>query len=118
MNCKLCDKLIISTAVAVVGENLVITIPEGSYSDGCKYCIVVAQSVPAAATIGSEVLVQIGAAGSTYSLVGCRCRPVTACGIHSRTKYPVIVETTAAGGVFRMLGKVCCPADRLPALEG
>ena len=39
--CKLCDKLIISTAVTfTAGTGLVITIPEGSYSDNCKYCIV------------------------------------------------------------------------------
>ena len=33
--CKLCDKLIISTAVTfTAGTGLIITIPEGAYNDG------------------------------------------------------------------------------------
>ena len=118
MNCKICDKLIISTAVADTDTGIVITIPSGSYGDGCRYCIVIAQSIPTTATIGTEVLVQIGT-GATYPLIGANCRPVTACGIRSRRKYPVVVETTATSGIFRLLSRTCCQCgDNLPALEG
>ena len=59
--CKLCDKLIISTAVTFTpGTGLIITIPAGAYNDGCKYCIVIAQSIPAATTISAPVFIQIG----------------------------------------------------------
>lgn len=117
--CRLCDRLILSTAVAVNAEGVIVTIPSGSYGDGCNYCIVIAQPIPASATIGSEVLVQIGNGGAAYPLVRRNCRPVTACGIRTRTKYCVKVETTATGGMFKMLGKPCCsPEDNLAALEG
>ena len=49
--CRLCDRLIISSAVTfTAGTGLIINIPEGSYQDGCKYCIVVAQAIPDATT--------------------------------------------------------------------
>lgn len=119
MNCKICDKLIISTAVADTDTGIVITIPSGSYGDGCRYCIVIAQSIPTTATIGETVSIQIGTGTDTYQLVGKNCRPITACGIHSRCKYPVIVETTATGGVFRLINSCgSCAVDTLSALEG
>lgn len=32
--CKLCNHLVMSTAIAFTGGNLVVTIPEGSYNNG------------------------------------------------------------------------------------
>ena len=52
--CKLCNRLIISTAVTYTAPNLIITIPAGSYNDGEKYCIVVAQSIPTTTTINES----------------------------------------------------------------
>lgn len=50
--CKLCPNLIISQAVTfTAGTGLIINLPAGNYNDNQKYCIVVAQSIPAATTI-------------------------------------------------------------------
>lgn len=57
--CKLCDKLVLSQAVTFAGGNLVINLPAGSYGNGCKYCIVVAQAIPSTATINAPVLTRI-----------------------------------------------------------
>lgn len=118
--CKLCDNLIISTAVAfTAGTGLVITIPEGSYSDGCKYCIVVAQSIPDATTITAPVFIQIGTGTELYPLNKCDCTQATACSIRTRTKYSTRVETSATTGVFKLLGKVACsPNNNLVAIDG
>lgn len=118
--CRLCDRLIISTAVAfTAGTGLVITIPEGSYSDGEKYCIVVAQAIPAATTINAPVFIQIGAGTELYPLNKCDCTQATACSIRTRTKYSTRVETSATTGVFKLLGKVCCaPNNNLTAIDG
>ena len=35
--CKLCDRFIISEAVAFAAGVLTVTLPSGSYADGCKY---------------------------------------------------------------------------------
>ena len=118
--CKLCDNLIISTAVAfTAGTGLVITIPEGNYSDGCKYCIVVAQSIPDATTITAPVFIQIGTGTELYPLNKCDCTQATACSIRTRTKYSTRVETSATTGVFKLLGKVACsPNNNLVAIDG
>lgn len=118
--CKLCDNLIISTAVAfTAGTGLVITIPEGSYQDGCKYCIVVAQTIPDATTITAPVFIQIGTGTELYPLNKCDCTQATACSIRTRTKYSTRVETSATTGVFKLLCKVACsPNNNLVAIDG
>lgn len=118
--CRLCDKLIISTAVTfTAGTGLIITIPDGSYSDNCKYCIVVAQSIPATTTISAPVFIQIGDGAVLYPLTKCNCTQISACSVRTRTKYSARVETTSDSGIFKLLGKVACaPDNRLRAIDG
>ena len=118
--CKLCDKLIISTAVTfTAGTGLIITIPECAYNDGCKYCIVVAQTIPAETTISAPVFIQIGTGSVLYPLDKCDCTQATACSMRTRTKYSTRVETTSNSGVFKLLGRIACaPDNRLNAING
>lgn len=117
--CKLCDKLVISEAVTFTGGNLVINLPAGSYANGEKYCIVVAQAIPAATTITAPVFITIGAGTELYALTRCDCSQVTACGLRTRTRYSTRVSTDATGGVFKMLGRPCCsPSNQLAAIDG
>ena len=118
--CKLCDKLIISTAVTfTAGTGLIITIPAGSYSDNCKYCIVVAQNIPATTTINAPVFIQIGTGTQLYPVNKCDCTQLAACGIRTRTKYSMWVETTPTSGTFKLLGKSCCqPNNNLRSING
>ena len=118
--CKVCDRLIISTAVTfTAGTGLIITIPEGSYNDGCKYCIVVAQTIPAETTITAPVFIQIGDGTELYPLNKCDCTQATACSIRTRTKYSTRVETSAITGVFKLLGNIpCSPNNNLTAIDG
>lgn len=117
--CRLCDRLIISQAVTFAGGVLTINIPAGSYSDGCKYCIVIAQAIPAETTITAPVVITIGDGTVEYPLVNSCCAQVTACALRTRTRYAVRVATTAAGGSFKMLGRGCCaPSYALDAIDG
>ena len=118
--CKLCHKLVISTATTfTAGTGLIITIPEGAYNDGCKYCIVIAQTIPAETTISAPVFVQIGAGSVLYPLDKCDCTQATACSMRTRTKYSTRVETTPTGGIFKLLGNVCCaPNNNLRSING
>lgn len=117
--CKLCDKLIFSQAVTFAAGTLTVNLPAGSYQNGCKYCVVIAQAIPTTATIAAPVVFTIGTGTETYPLVNRCCAPVTACGIRSRTRYSVVVATDAAGGTFKMLGKPCCSPDyALHAIDG
>lgn len=117
--CKLCDRLIISEAVTFADGTLTINLPAGSYGDGCRYCIVIAQTIPAETTITAPVVITIGDGTEEYPLVGCDCAQVTACALRTRTRYAVKVATTATGGTFRMLGRGCCaPINNLAAIDG
>lgn len=117
--CKLCDRLVLSQAVTFTGGNLVINLPAGAYNDGCKYCIVVAQAIPAATTINAPVVISIGDGAELYPLTNRCCAQVTACGIRTRTKYSTVVSTSSVGGTFKMLGKPCCsPSNNLASIDG
>lgn len=105
---RLCKRLIISNSVTFVGGNLVINIPQGNYLNNEKYCIVVAQSIPAATTINAPVVITIGTNTQTYPLVNCNCTTVYACSINTRTRYSVIVHTDINNGVFSLIDKIPC----------
>lgn len=118
-SCKLCKRLVISTAVTFTDPNLIITIPAGSYNDGEKYCIVIAQNIPEATTITAPVFIQIGTGTELYPLDRCDCSQATACGIRTRTRYSTKVVTTPSTGAFRLMGKLCCsPNNDLQAING
>lgn len=117
--CRLCDRLIISQAVTFADGTLTINIPAGSYANGCKYCIIVAQTIPAETTITAPVVITIGDGTVEYPLTNRCCAQVTACGIRTRTKYSTVVSTSAVGGTFKMLGNPCCsPDNSLAAIDG
>lgn len=117
--CRLCDKIKISQAVTFADGNLVINLPAGSYNNGNKYCVIVAQAIPAATTINAPVVFTIGTGTAQYPLTKRNCAQVTACGIRTRTRYSVCVSTSATGGVFKMLGNPCCsPDNTLTSING
>lgn len=118
-SCKLCSRLVISQSVAFDGTNLVVNLPAGGYTDGCKYCVVIAQTIPAAATINAPVVFTIGAGTVQYPVTRCDCSPATACNIHTRTRYAVRVETSSTSGVFRLLNRSCgCCDNNLRSIDG
>lgn len=117
--CRLCDRLIISQAVTFADGTLTVNLPAGSYGNGCKYCIVIAQTIPVATTITAPIVITIGDGTEEYPLVNKCCAPVTACALRTRTRYATVVATDATGGTFKMLGKGCCaPDNSLAAIDG
>ena len=117
--CRLCDHIAISSAVAFTGGSLVITLPQDTYRNGEKVCIVIAQTIPEDTTINAPVVIQIGAGTEQYPLVTRCCVPVTACGVRTRTRYATRVNTSAVGATFRMLGNpACSPNYDLPSING
>lgn len=118
-NCRLCDRLIISQAATFTAPNLIINLPAGSYQNCERYCIVVAQAIPEATTINAPVFITIGDGTELYPLNQCNGVQATASGIRTRTRYATKVTTTATGGAFRLLGKICCyPTDSLTSIDG
>lgn len=117
--CRLCDRLVISQSVTFTGGNLVINLPAGSYNNGQKYCIVIAQAIPDTATINAPVFVTIGTGTELYPLTNRCCAQITACGIRTRTRYSTVVVTNGTGGAFRLLGSAApCPVNNLASING
>lgn len=83
MNCptvhSLCDNLIISQAVSFSDSTLTINLPSGTYGNGDKYCLVVAQDIPDTTTINANVVITIGTDTTTYPLINCDGTNVNAC---------------------------------------
>lgn len=120
-NCigKLCRRLVLSQSVTFADGTLTINIPAGSYANGERYCLVIAQAIPAETTITAPVVITIGDGTVEYPLQTRCCAPVTACGIRTRTRYATVVATSPTGGVFKMLGSPACSPDySLAAIDG
>lgn len=117
--CRLCDRLVISQAVTFAADTLTINLPAGAYVDGCKYCIVLAQTIPAATTITAPVVITIGDGTEEYPLTDSCCAQLTACSLRTRTRYATRVSTSATGGTFKLLGRAACaPNNALAAIDG
>lgn len=120
--CSLCRRLVISQAVTYADGVLTVNIPAGSYQNGEKLCIVIAQAIPADTIIGAPVVITIGTGTAEYPLVKNNCAVVTACGIRTRTRYTVCIATgtaSAFGAIFKMLGQPCCTPDySLASIDG
>lgn len=117
--CRLCDRLVLSQAVTFADGTLTINLPAGSYANGEKYCIVIAQAIPEATTITAPVVITIGTGTEEYPLTNRCCAQVTACALRTRTRYSTVVSTSATGGTFKMLGKgACAPVNNLTAIDG
>ena len=117
--CRLCDRLVLSQAVTFADGTLTINLPAGSYANGEKYCIVIAQAIPEATTITAPVVITIGTGTEEYPLTNRCCAQVTAASLRTRTRYSTVVSTSATGGTFKMLGKgACAPVNNLIAIDG
>ena len=116
--CKLCDKLILSTAVTFTAGNLVVALPAGTYRDGEKYCIVIAQAIDGNATINAPVVARIGTPTTLYPITNDDGVQLTASVLRTRTRYATRVYTTATGGSFRLMGHLCQANNNLDAISG
>ena len=97
-NCR----TILTTAVAVSGDNLVITIPEGTYANCENYVIRIAQDLPTTATNLMPVMLVIGSAATQYPIL-------RRCGHHLyanqiRTRRNYVLKVAADTGSFIFVG--------------
>ena len=117
--CKLCPKFIISQSVTYASGVLTVNIPAGSYDNCEKYCLVIAQAIPADAIVGAPVVITIGTGTVAYPLLLCNGTQMLAGTLRTRTKYSTVVQTSSTGGSFRLLGRTCCqPNNNLQSING
>jgi hypothetical protein len=112
-SCNECPRKIFSSGVSIVTidgtDTLVIDIPQQSFTNCQKGCLVIIQSIPLTATISTPVAISIGGVTTTvYPVVSCDCSQVTACALRTRRRYPFVVSTNVDGGVFKILRNLSC----------
>lgn len=108
-NCKLCERLILSTAINydAATNTVIVALPATSFENCRKYCIVLAQAIPEAATINAEVVFTVGTNTAQYPFLNKNCVPVAVTQIRTRRIYPVKLSTSIGNGVFKYIGS--CP---------
>lgn len=115
-SCRECPRKVYSSSVTVVTvdgtDTLVIDVPQQSFMNCARGCLVITQNIPTTATIAMPVAISIGGVTDpVYPVVCCDCSPVTACALRTRTRYPFTVATTPTGGVFKIRKNLSCAPD-------
>lgn len=112
--CGGCCHFVKSNSVTLVGDVLVINIPENTYSNHEKVCICIAQAIPEGVTSANTVAVTIGAAATQYPLLTKCINFVHAGQIRCRKVYHTYVTTDVAA--FVVEDKLCCTAFNFPVI--
>lgn len=102
-------RVVDAEAVTFAAGTLTINVPQNTYTSGCPYCLRLPDPLPDTATIGSEVVVTIGAGTVEYPLLDMRGVPVTAERLRSGYGYPVAVVGNGANASFKLLAPLCYP---------
>lgn len=115
-SCNECPRKVYSASVTVVTvdgiDTLVIDVPQQSFRDCERGCLVIVQNLPLTATIAMPVAISIGGNTATvYPVLDCKCDVVTACMLRTRRRYPFRVAVNATGGTFRILKNLSCAPD-------
>lgn len=104
----LCSHLVFSQDVTFANDTLTINLPNQTYENGEKYCIVIAQEIPSDTTIAATVVCTIGDDTTEYPLVNSNCTNVSAYQLTTRTRYATRVYTNIQSGVFKLLANLNC----------
>lgn len=104
--CGGCCHFVKSNSVTLVGDVLVINIPEATYSNREKVCICIAQAIPTGVTSANTVAVTIGTDTTQYPLHNRCFNFVHGDQIRARKVYHTYVVTDVPG--FVVEDRLCC----------
>ena len=106
---KICDNIIISDSITVSTDgNVLVDIPQRTFTNCEKIQLVIAQNIPDTATINAEVFITIGGVTTTtYPLLACNGTPLTASMIKPRNKYYFSVFINGESGIFKSNTFIC-----------
>lgn len=100
--CYCCANLVKSTAVALDTENNVlnITIPEATYTNHQRVCLVITQAIPSGINANTTVNILVGAGTTGYTLYTRFLNDVYADSLSARRVYPLLVATDTSSFVI------------------
>ena len=114
-SCANCPSLIKSTAIALSGTTLQITIPSVTMKNHCKLCIALCQAIPGTVTPNTTVSVVSGSA--TLNLIDCFGNYVYADQLRSRRVLHLVVATDIPLATVTNWSKLCCTQHDFPVLN-
>lgn len=111
-SCNECPRKVYSSSVTFGTVNgiptLIVNVPQQTFENCSRGCIVLVQNIPDTATISAPVAVTIGSGTVYYNVVDDCGNAVTAAMLRTRRRYPFKVSTTSTTGVFRILKNLSC----------
>lgn len=118
ISCNECCRKIFTDGVSIVTiddiDTLVIDIPQQSFTNLQRGCIVITQTIPTTATLAMPVAISIGGDTTvTYPVVSCSGLQVTAPMLRARRRYPFKVFTNTVSGSFVFKNLCCAPNTAL-----
>lgn len=105
--CRMCNRLVVSVSITVAAGEMIITLPEGTYLHGEKYCLVLAQPIPVDALptdAGLPVVIQVTGDAAEYPLLDRNGIQVTAGELRTRTRYATRVFESLTTSAFKLIG--------------
>lgn len=109
----MCNNLVISTDASISGGELVIDIPDTTFNNQEKCCLMIAQSIPT----GSESLPVVITDGDVViNLVKPCGNYVRGEQLHPRMKYTLTIATTPATAIIRNVECLACTSFVQPQI--
>lgn len=99
--CNCNQNTVLTTAVAVSGTNLVLTIPNGVYNNCYTFKLRLAQDIPLTATNLMPVVIQIGSGATLYPLRQKSGHNIYATQLRTRRNY--LIHTAADTATFTLI---------------
>lgn len=112
--CQVCRNLIVSTGIAVAGDNLVINIPTTVLDNRQKVCLLLAQTIPAAGTL--PVVITDGTA--VIALIRPDGNYVRAEQLRVRVILNMTIATTPPTAIVRNTCCLACTTFVQPQITG
>lgn len=113
--CTCCTRFVKTTAVAVVGGNLQLTLPALVLHNHQRICVCIAQSIPGTVTPNMPVTILTGF--PTLNVRNSCGNIIYADQVRSRTVLHLIIATDSLTAILSNEGCLCCSAHDYPVLN-
>lgn len=111
-SCNECCNKVFSSTITVETVNgvstLVVNVPDQTFSNCQRGCLVLVQPIPATATVEMPVAITIGDGTAYYPVNTCGGTPVVVPMLRTRRRYPFKVVTNTTSGSFTILKNLSC----------
>lgn len=113
----MCCNEILTASVSIADDTLILTVPDGTYTNCQTYNLRIAQSIPSTATNQMPAVIQIGTATTQYPLVKRCGHGVYANQLRARRRYRILTAADTARFVVvsdNLCGLNCGTVASLP----